>query len=293
MNWMNYSNLGTVLHKNADPVWHRGGQPRNLEQRQDWNNQKDSWFPSAGYQQRSTFQPGGRFTSSRNYMYLTSSLEKKRKGTMDPRSTWCKLGRLTTGSTGVIKTRSNLWRLQNQPAVPRDTWVFQFDAENPPLIWHLPTPTPVTQAKMDHVYIRGNSLRLVFKWWKCRDAVGGNSPSVQARRGCRDWSWTARHHRGGKGTAPARSSEGCQQQASINLWLSQNGWFIMENPIKMDDDWGYPHCRKPPYPGERMYETSFRITSHSRISTAIYGMAWTGAKSTPWPTNGGTRLQDA
>ena len=24
------------------------------------------------------------------------------------------------------------------------------------------------------------------------------------------------------------------------------GWFMMENPIKMDDKWGYPHFRKPP-----------------------------------------------
>jgi len=24
------------------------------------------------------------------------------------------------------------------------------------------------------------------------------------------------------------------------------GWFRMENPMKMDDNWGYPHFRKPP-----------------------------------------------
>ena len=24
-----------------------------------------------------------------------------------------------------------------------------------------------------------------------------------------------------------------------------NGWFRMENPIKMDDDWGYRYFRKP------------------------------------------------
>ena len=28
---------------------------------------------------------------------------------------------------------------------------------------------------------------------------------------------------------------------------TQNGWFIRENPIEMDDDWRYPYFRKPPY----------------------------------------------
>ena len=27
----------------------------------------------------------------------------------------------------------------------------------------------------------------------------------------------------------------------------KNGWFIVEDPIKMDDDWGYPYSRKPPH----------------------------------------------
>ena len=29
--------------------------------------------------------------------------------------------------------------------------------------------------------------------------------------------------------------------------LPQNGWFMMENRMKMDDDWGYPYSGKAPY----------------------------------------------
>ena len=32
-----------------------------------------------------------------------------------------------------------------------------------------------------------------------------------------------------------------------DMGICNNGWFIRENPIKMDDDWGYPYLRKPPY----------------------------------------------
>ena len=34
---------------------------------------------------------------------------------------------------------------------------------------------------------------------------------------------------------------------SIVIGVPKNGWFIRENPIKLDDDWGYPHIRKLPY----------------------------------------------
>ena len=29
-------------------------------------------------------------------------------------------------------------------------------------------------------------------------------------------------------------------------YIPQNGWFAKDNPIKMDDEQGYPHFRKPP-----------------------------------------------
>ena len=33
----------------------------------------------------------------------------------------------------------------------------------------------------------------------------------------------------------------------LKLGVPKNGWFIREDLIKTDDDWGYPHFTKPPY----------------------------------------------
>ena len=35
-------------------------------------------------------------------------------------------------------------------------------------------------------------------------------------------------------------------RVSINGGSPIAGWFLRENPIKMDDDWGYPHFRGNP-----------------------------------------------
>ena len=35
-------------------------------------------------------------------------------------------------------------------------------------------------------------------------------------------------------------------RVSIVMGVPPNGWFIRDNPTKMDDDWGYPYFRTPP-----------------------------------------------
>ena len=51
------------------------------------------------------------------------------------------------------------------------------------------------------------------------------------------------------------------------MGVPQNGWFPKDNPIKMDDDWGYPQFRKPPYIYTYIY---MFIYIHTSIHCNIY-----------------------
>ena len=37
-----------------------------------------------------------------------------------------------------------------------------------------------------------------------------------------------------------------------SMGIPPKGWYRKENPMKMDDDWGYLYFRKPPYDATSM-----------------------------------------
>ena len=56
------------------------------------------------------------------------------------------------------------------------------------------------------------------------------------------------------------------------MGVPPNGWFIRENPIKMDDDWGYPHLWKPPY---GFMKATCVLLEVMRIMTITYNQSLT------------------
>ena len=75
-------------------------------------------------------------------------------------------------------------------------------------------------------------------------------------------------------------------EASINGGTPIAGLVIMENPIKMDDDWGYPYFRKPSYIfkyGKQM-ETDWISTKPRKI------LGWARQPTSSWAFNGSHML---
>ena len=99
------------------------------------------------------------------------------------------------------------------------------------------------------------------------------------------------------GAAPASATAGGGFSEALELWtwaalgyiimgsvvpfkrlkgVPQNGWFIKENPIKVDDDWGYPYFRKPPCGDDSHHSSDITMSGHDLHSDIwAYSMIFT------------------
>ena len=84
-----------------------------------------------------------------------------------------------------------------------------------------------------------------------------------------------------------------RQPLAIDATSTQNGWFVVEHPIKMDDDWGYPHDFGNPHiirTGSFKGLSNFREPCKSsclaavdpRQATGKFGPCWCAAKFAFW-----------
>ena len=150
------------------------------------------------------------------------------------------------------------------------------DEENPQFSSDLTTKGYLVLAcslltSSDVIWVLGRTWRMdVFEWKLHRN---------------RAWN-PSRHNISVNMTFGLQKRSTTHMEVSIVMGVAQNGWFIMGYsmaiPTKMDDNWGYPYFRKPPYEGlknpipssrrsdDRTFVSEFNLHDDIAIAHPIY-----------------------